>query len=84
MRLGVYYAGGNDMTKVIYEYDLYEDKEDLQHTQHAVDYYLALVDLAQLLRQKDKYGEDGDSVTWEEMRKIFYGICEDRDVKDVL
>jgi hypothetical protein len=69
------------MAKVIFEFDLYEDREDIEMFHKCKDYYCALDDIREMIRKHTKYGEEGDSVTWDKLSDLFYEIIRDRNIE---
>lgn len=66
--------------KSILEFNLPEDKDDFDMAVKAPNYYNALWDLSNKIRGLDKY-EDKESITIDELRKLFYDTLEDNDIQ---
>lgn len=67
------------MPKVILEYNLPEDKEELDITMKASHYFCALEDLDNFLRGKIKYGEQSEEITaiYQEVRDKLWSFRND-------
>ena len=65
--------------KVTFEFDPYEDKEDLALFQHAKKYYCALHYIEEYIRQLRKYDER-EAIPAEEISAKFYSILDDNEV----
>ncbi len=66
------------MPKVTLEFTLPEEKEELNIAQHGHNYYVALSEFAEFLRNKEKYGEP--STTWEQVKHDFWQIMNEYEV----
>lgn len=68
--------------KTILEFNLPDDKEDLQFALNGVSYYLALTDMQDWLRSQIKYGDytDDQDKLLEIIQSKFYDILNHRDI----
>jgi hypothetical protein len=64
------------MPKAILEFDLPEENSEFQLCTNAADYYSALWELSQQIRQWTKY-DNKESVSMEELSDVFYNIVGD-------
>jgi len=67
------------MPKVILEFNLPEDKEELYYNQHGFDYSIVIEDLLDWLRTKTKY-EDQDTIQIDEVRSKIVELLKERDL----
>ncbi len=67
------------MPKHTIEFNLPEEREELEMTMNAGKYYSCLSQLNSLLRKNYKYS-DKQFVTWEEIGDIFHEILEGQEV----
>lgn len=68
------------MPKATIEFNLPEEREEYNHHNKANDYYLALWDISQQLRQWRKY-EDKETLTMEEVDQMFFNILADYNIE---
>ncbi len=61
---------GTKVAKIIFEFDKFEDKEDIQLVMKSGDYYSMLFEIAQYTRSLDKYEERTSLPTEEVIDKI--------------
>jgi len=67
------------MPKITVNFDLPEEQSEYDTFNNARNYYCALWDLSQQLRQWYKY-DDRDSISIEELQNKFYEILDDNKV----
>jgi hypothetical protein len=67
--------------KVIFEFDKYEDADELEVHLQASGMYAVLTDLDEWMRQKVKYGTEQEAKVFEPLRTKFWEILEDNEVK---
>ncbi len=66
--------------KWIAEFQMPEDEVDMKLHKDAVKLFVTISDMSRILRQKVKYGESDERVSWEQVRSEFYKILEDNGV----
>lgn len=68
--------------KTTLEFNLPEDREELKLAMNAASYYVALVDLQDLIRARLKYGNPSEAELkiYEELRDDFHRILSNHDL----
>jgi len=67
------------MSTIKLTYNLPDEREELDHAMNGLKYYLAIVEIGELLRKYRKY-HDSDVVETDRIEREFYEILESRGV----